>query len=702
MKLTRNPISYWKLAGILFVWTAIAVASPARAEKDSFAFSAASKKVTGNILDELSVNYYQNVSVDDEFSRELLDHYLETLDPARTIFLRSDVAEFARYGTLLDDSLKTGKLEAAQDIFRRFHERQLALVNYTLKDIERYNKPYGGKLPVVELERKDAPWPVDLAQSQDLWDKRIFNEVLLIKLSNETDKASKDSLPDRLRKRYENRLKKLEAMTADDAFELFINTALDLYDPHTEWLTPKSEENFKINMSLSLEGIGAVLQQEEEKTKIARLVTGGPAAKSGALKTGDFILAVAQGKNGEMEDISGQRLDEVVQKIRGPKGSIVRLQIETGSNQAIKIVEIEREQVKLEDQAAKSAIMENNGKKIGVINVPAFYMDFDAYQRGEEDYRSTTRDVEKLLRDLMKSNVDGIVIDLRNNGGGSLQEARLLTNLFVSQGPIVQIRSANNQIDRSLRAEQNPVYLGPLLVLTNHLSASASEIFAGAIQDYERGLVVGEQTFGKGTVQTIVNLDYGQLKFTNAKFYRVSGDSTQHRGVVPDISTPSPFDFDEVGESALDHVLPWDGIHEITHTHYNEIKPYVARLSALHKKRMDNNPDYQLLLKKIAYRDSKKNLKTLSLSEDVRRQQRDEDNAWLLKVTNQMRKDKNLPVFPTIEALEQDEKDKAAQWNGATIIDLQDDFLLREGATLLGDFIELKIKESGSSIATRK
>jgi len=701
VKVTRNPTSYWRPVGILFVLLAL-VSSVSWAEKGSFVFSTSTKKLTGTILQELANNHYQKVTLDDNFSKQLLTHYLDTLDPARTIFLQSDIREFNRYGNLLDDALKSGKLEPAQQIFNRFHERNVALVKYTLGDMERYGKPYVGKIAEIELDRKDASWPVDLTESQDLWDKRIFNEVLLIKLSNEETKGEKDSLSERLRKRYENRLKKLETTTADDAFELFINSALDLYDPHTEWQTPKSEENFKINMSLSLEGIGAVLQQEEEKTKIARLVTGGPAAKSGELKTGDFILAVAQGKNGEMEDISGLRLDEVVQKIRGPKGSIVRLQIETGDNQSIKIVKIERERVKLEDQAAKSAVMTNKDKKIGIINIPAFYMDFESYQRGDANYRSTTRDVEKLLSDLIKSNVDGIVIDLRNNGGGSLQEARLLTNLFISQGPIVQIRSANNQIDRSLRAELNPVYLGPLLVLTNHLSASASEIFAGAIQDYERGIVMGEQTFGKGTVQTIVNLDRGQLKFTNAKFYRVSGDSTQHRGVVPDIITPSLFDFDEVGESSLKHVLPWDSIHEISHIHYNEIKPYVERLTVLHNNRMRINPDYQLLLHKISYRNSKKNIKKLSLNEEIRRRERNEDNAWLLKVTNQMRKQKDLPDFLTIDVLEQYEKDKAAQWNGATIVDLEEDFLLREAGMLLSDFIELKIKEDGSSLAVRK
>jgi carboxyl-terminal processing protease len=699
VKLNQNPTSICKPAGLIFILMLLSGAACADAQ--TFTFSAASKKLTGSILEELADNHYRKVTLDDKFSQALFNHYLKTLDPAKTIFLQADIQEFGRYTHQLDDALKSGKLDPAQLIFRRFHERTLALVKYTLADIERYNKPYAGKNNEIELDRKDAPWPANLAESQVLWDKPIFNEVLLIKLSDDK-KNNKDSLSDRLRKRYENRLKKLETMTADDAFEIFINASLDLYDPHTEWLTPKSEENFKINMSLSLEGIGAVLQQEEDKTKIARLVTGGPAAKSGALKTGDFILAVAQGKNGEMEDISGQRLDEVVQKIRGPKGSIVRLQIETENSQSIKVVEIVRDKVKLEDQAAKSDIFHHGDKKIGIINIPTFYMDFEAYQRGDANYRSTTRDVEKLLRDLIKENVDGVVVDLRSNGGGSLQEARLLTNLFISQGPVVQIRSANNLIDRSLRAEQNPVYLGPLLVLTNHLSASASEIFAGAIQDYERGLVLGEQTFGKGTVQTIVNLDYGQLKFTNAKFYRVSGDSTQHRGVVPDITTPSLFDYDDVGESSLDHVLPWDRIHEIAHTHYNEIKPFVERLSSLHKKRMDLNPDYQLLLEKISYRNSKKSLKSLSLDEKVRRQQRDADNDWLLRVTNQMRKSKKLSEFSDIDALEKYEEEKSAQWSGATVIDLEDDFLLREGAMILCDFIDFKIKENGSSLAIRK
>lgn len=669
------------------------------AAEAAFKFDDKSQKVTQKMLDELSANHYQKVTINDEFSKGLLSHYLESLDPAKIIFLASDVQEFQQYAFILDDQLRTGRLEAAEKIFTRFHERNKALLTYTLKDIQRYGKPYNGKNPEIELDRKNATWPTSLEESTDLWDKRIFNEAILLQLA---EKADDITSMETLEKRYRNRLKNFEALESKDAFELFINSVLDLYDPHTEWQSPQSEENFKINMSLSLEGIGAVLQQEDEKTKIVRLTTGGPAAKSGALQAGDFILAVAQGREGELEDISGQRLDQVVQKVRGPKGSIVRLQIQSANNQAIKVVMIERDKIKLEDQAAKSAIYENKGNQIGVINIPSFYLDFDAARRGDKDYRSTTRDVEKLLRELMESKVDGVVIDLRNNGGGSLQEARLLTNLFVSQGPIVQIRNSYNQIDRSLRADQPPVYLGPLLVLTNRFSASASEIFAGAIQDYERGIILGEPTFGKGTVQTIADLNYGQLKFTNAKFYRISGESTQHRGVLPDIITPSIFDFEEIGESALEHALAWDSIHESSHAHYDEIKPYVTELTLRHQKRMEKNPDYHLLQDRIAFRDSKKKIKTLSLNEQVRQQQRDQDNVLLLNMTNQNRTQKKLPLFKTIEELEKDEEARAAKWNGVTVIDFDDDFLLRESAAVLMDFIELKSKANKPTVAVIK
>ena len=665
-----------------------------------FVFDEASRKVTAEILHELSENHYQKVALDDRFSSELLMHYLDSLDPNHMVFIQSDIDEFKRFDKQLDDQLKVGNLDVAQSIYTRFHQRSLALMNASLEDMDRYGRPYTGKVAEMEVDREKAPWPADLQESRDLWDKRLFNELLQLKLSNR--KESAETPVETMRKRYLTRLDRLKGINAADAFEMFMNSALDLYDPHTEWFTPRSQENFKINMSLSLEGIGAVLQQEEDKTKIARLVTGGPAAKSGMLKAGDFILAVGQGSSGDMEDISGQRLDEVVEKVRGPKGSIVRLQVESADSQEVKLVMLEREKIKLEDQAAKSAVIERNGKRIGIINVPAFYMDFEAYRKGDPDYRSTTRDVEKLLLDLKEKKIDGLVIDLRNNGGGSLQEARTLTNLFISKGPVVQIRNSYNQIDRSLRAEQNPVYLGPLLVLTNRLSASASEIFAGAIQDYERGMVVGEPTFGKGTVQNIIELNYGQLKFTNAKFYRVSGESTQHRGVLPDVEIPSLLDFDEIGEGALPHDLPWDTIHETSHYHYDEIKPFVSEIITRHKERMAQDPDYSFLLQRIAYRDSKKKETKISLVEDVRKEERNDDNAWLLKATNEMRRKKKLPDFPDIKALEKYEEDQAAKWNGMTVIDLENDFLLKEGAAMLVDFIELKVKRVGSTVATRK
>jgi len=670
-----------------------------------FQFDPITGKATIEILQELKSQHYKKIPIDDHFASLLMDAYLEALDPAKVIFTAQDIQEFRQQSSQLDNQISEGNLAIISAIYNRFYQRNKFILAHTLKDTEHYANPYPDSNALIELDRKTATWPANLDESLLLWDKRIFNEALSLKISGK----AVDAIPELLKKRYEERMRRLNALNSEDVYEIFANALTSLYDPHSDWMSPKAEANFKISMSLSLEGIGAVLQMDEEKTKVVSLVTAGPAAKSGQISPGDFILAVGQDQQGDMQDVIGWRLDEVVEQVRGAKGSFVRLQVENAETKALKLVTLQREQIKLEDQAAKSAEIEipspsGKSKKIGIINVPAFYMNFDAYKEGDADFRSTTKDVLNLLEKLKKDQVDGIVLDLRNNGGGSLKESATFTNLFVDPGPVVQIKTSNDFIDRNNFRAQNPAfYKGPLLLLINHLSASATEIFAGAIQDYHRGLIVGEQSFGKGTVQTIADLDYGELKLTTAKFYRVSGESTQHRGVIPDIAFPSPFDFKLVGESALDNALPWDSIHAIAHYQYDDPNIYRNALEKNHIDRMNSSPDYQALLKRIDFIKEKQGIKTLSLNEKTRLEERKKDDETLLAITNTLRIKKGQKPFKTIEELEKEDADRAALTTSKTTIDTQNDFLLLESAKILSDLIDdQQVKSGKAAVADSK
>ena len=475
------------------------------------------------------------------------------------------------------------------------------------------------------IDREKAPWAKDTAELDDLWRKKVKDEVLRLKITGKDDKA----IQEQLTKRYKNQLSRLKQTRSEDIFQAYINAFAQSYDPHTQYLSPDNAENFDINMSLSLEGIGAVLQSDNDYVKVVRLVPAGPAAKSKQIATSDKIIGVAQGK-GEMVDVVGWRLDEVVKLIRGPKGSQVRLEVIPASNapndQTSKIVAITREAVKLEDQAAKKSIIkvDHEGRSL-----PAFYLDFKAYRAGDPNYKSTTRDVKKLVAELQKDKVDGIVLDLRNNGGGSLQEATELTGLFIDQGPTVLVRNSDGRVDVLNDDEGKAFYTGPLAVLVNRLSASASEIFAGAMQDYHRALILGGQTFGKGTVQTIQPLNHGELKLTLAKFYRVSGQSTQHQGVIPDISYPSIVDDKEIGESALPDSMPWDTIRPVVKDEANPFKPFLAQLKAQHDARTENNADFVYARERLALAQELMKEKTVSLNgqEPLKELKREDENA---------------------------------------------------------------------------
>ena len=636
------------------------------------------------VISQLRLYHYRDVRLDNVFSSALLDKYIERLDPTRSYFLQADIDGFEQYRFTLDNDLNKGKLDAAYDIIATYRERVEERIRWSQEQLDNIRELKFDADEQVQIDRDEAPWIQSEAAMSELWRKRFKNEVLSLRLADkEVDEIEKT-----LTRRYKNQLNRLKQSNGDDTFQIFMDTVARSYDPHTEYFAPRRSENFNINMRLSLEGIGAVLQIKDEHTQVVRLIPGGPAEKSEQLAPRDKIIGVAQGDSGEIEDVVGWRLDEVVDKIRGPKDSIVRLQIlpaDEEDSSLAKEIRIVRNKIQLEEQAASKEIItiQRAGKehKVGVIEVPTFYADFAALQAGDADYKSTTRDVKKLLEELKEEQVEGIIIDLRNNGGGSLNEANSMVGLFIESGATVQIRNSRNRVKVLSDSDSDVTYNGPLVVMINRLSASASEIFAGAIQDYERGIVVGGQTFGKGTVQSLLPVSAGQIKVTQAKFYRVSGDSTQHQGVLPDIFFPPAVDLEEFGESALDSALPWDTIRPVLHKKAAEITPYIDNLSEAHHLRSATNPDYQFRLNQIKYASELRNRKTLSLNEEFRRSERDERKAFQLKIENDRRKAKGLTEIADLEEIEEEEAP---------------DPYLEESGHILIDYIRLKKQELAS------
>ncbi|GMG88229.1 carboxy terminal-processing peptidase [Biformimicrobium ophioploci] len=643
------------------------------------------------IVAKLEVLHYNKLNLNDDMSTKLWHEYIESLDPTKSYFTAADIGEFKGWRTTLDDAIRAGNIDHGFAIFNRYRERVEHRLERLLGELRNGLPNYDYTVDEsLDLDRKDNRWPANSAEADELWRKRLKSSVLNLKLADKTD----EEIRDLLEKRYSGQLKSLRQQDGDDAFEVYMNSLTRLYDPHSNYLSPRTLENFNINMSLSLEGIGAVLQTEDEYTKIVRLVAGGPADRSGEVKPADKIVAVGEGKSGELVDVVGWRLDDVVELIRGDADSYVRLEvIPAGGDGKQKQVTIQRKKVKLEDQAAKKEVFEySDGDKlykVGVINLPTFYIDFEAYRRRDPNYKSTTRDVHRLLKELQEENVDGIVLDLRNNGGGSLQEATMLTDLFIDQGPVVQIRHANEKISRHSRSRSRAVYRGPLVVLINRLSASASEIFAGAIQDYNRGLIVGTQSFGKGTVQTMAPLKEGQLKITQSKFYRVSGESTQHAGVTPDIYMPPMVDKEMVGESAYDTALPWDRIHEVQHAKYFNLKAILPALLSNHEQRLNKDPDLVYLKEQFDYDLSRSKNKTLSLNEEERLAEREEYKNRTLEIENARRTAKGLPPYLTFEELEKSDSEDTAPVGGPVDISLDDDPILSETGNILVDLINM-------------
>ncbi|MFJ5295336.1 carboxy terminal-processing peptidase [Pseudomonas sp. NPDC088368] len=641
-----------------------------------------------NVVELLKRHHYSKPPLDDKRSEIIYQSYLKLLDPARSYFLASDIAEFDKWRFQFDDFLKSGDLNPGFTIYKRYLDRIKSRLDFALAQLDKgVDKIDLTTNETLLVDRKDAPWPKNEAELDDLWRKRVKDEVLRLKI------AGKDpaKIQETLTKRYKNQLARLGQTRSEDIFQAYLNTFAMSYDPHTNYLSPDSAENFDINMSLSLEGIGAVLQSDNDNVKIVRLVPAGPAAKTKQVATADKIIGVAQGDK-EMVDVIGWRLDEVVKLIRGPKGSVVRLEIVPASNapndQTTKIVSITREAVKLEEQAAKKSILHLNqdGKdyKLGVIEIPAFYLDFKAYRAGDPEYKSTTRDVKKLLTELQSEKVDGVVIDLRNNGGGSLQEATELTSLFIDKGPTVLVRNADGKVDVLEDENSGAFYKGPMALLVNRLSASASEIFAGAMQDYHRALIIGGQTFGKGTVQTIQPLNHGELKLTLAKFYRVSGQSTQHQGVLPDIAYPSIIDTKEIGESALPEAMTYDTIKPAIKPAVDPFKPFLAQLQSRHDVRSAKDAEFVFVEQKLALAKKLMSEKTVSLNEAERRAEHADIDAKQLVMENTRRKAKGEEPLKELKKEDEDalpvDDDKTKP---------EDDAYLAETGRILLDYLGL-------------
>jgi len=651
------------------LWTLSAASSDKIALGDEHLMPDARHEKIGQLVTEfIQKSHYERAAVDDDLSSLVLDRYVEALDNNRMYFLGSDVAAFEQYRYLLDDMVRSEPLDPVFEMFDLYRTRVRERLNFALLQLE--TEPDFSIDEEYTFDREDLPWATSSAELDEIWRKRVKNDALGLTLADKSWEETQDVL----HKRYTRFLKRMDQAKSDDVFETFMNAFAHTLDPHSSYLSPRSSEEYRIQMSLSYFGIGASLQIEDDYVMVINIIPGGPAAIDGFLQPKDKITAVAQGVDGELVDVIGWRLDDVVQMIRGPADTVVRLQIKPAGSlpgAEEKIISVTRNQVKLEEQAAKSEIitLPRDGRdwSIGVIEVPSFYRDYRALSNGDKDYTSTTKDVKRLIGELEEQGIDGLIIDLRNNGGGHLTEATALSGLFIDNGPVVQLRNATGRISRLDDPDPVPrvAYTGPLGVLVNRYSASASEIFAAAIQDYARGVIIGQQTYGKGTVQNLYSLDQyvrnpedeglGQLTLTIGKYYRVTGESTQHRGVNPDINLPSHIDVDIVGESVRDSALPWDTIPTTKFRAGNPLQTTINTLTAGHVSRSKDDPDFRYLVDGIRDIEEVRSRKTVALNIDKRREEREEGMARRLQRENDRRAALQLEPLENLEALEDTE-----------------------------------------------
>jgi carboxyl-terminal processing protease len=617
----------------VFLGAFLAIAQSAYAEVASPVLAplkqqAQAAQLSAQVLTRFS---YKPVALDDALSARIMDRFIKSLDPDRALFLQADVDRFMADRSEIDDAIERQDLKIPFAIFNAYEQRVVDRMNYA-RNLLKQGFDFGAQEDYSVLRDKE-PWPQSEAESNDLWRKRVKSDWLRLKLGGKTDAAIRETLD----KRYANTLERVQKYKSDDVFQSFMDAYATSIDPHTDYFGAAASADFNIAMKLSLFGIGAVLQDRDDYTTIRELVPGGPAQLSGKLAVGDRITGVGQGKDGAIKEVVGTRLDEVVQLIRGKKGSVVRLDIlpaDAGADGTHRVVNLVRDKISLEKQAASKAVLSVGGgdaaRKIGVITLPVFYEDFEAKSKGDKDYKSASRDVAKLLGELKQEKVDSVLIDMRNNGGGSLDEAVDLTGLFIGNGPVVQQRGSDGKVEIRNADFAAPVWNGPVGVLINRGSASASEIFAAAIQDYGRGVIIGEPSFGKGTVQTVLNLDrmvrnskpeFGELKVTIAQFFRVNGGTTQLRGVTPDISLPGLSDPAVFGETSYDNALPWAQIKPADYAPSDTVTTLLPTLQSRHDARVESDPDFQRLLKDIADLKAQREKGVVSLNEAERRKE---------------------------------------------------------------------------------
>ncbi|MBW8367597.1 MAG: carboxy terminal-processing peptidase [Arenimonas sp.] len=684
------------LAGTSVPAPAPAKKVPAAASYQPSAEQAAAARLVYGILSD-SRYVYRAKPLDDALSMEIHRRYLESLDSQKLFFTQADITRFDAYRTRHDDAIKNQQLGAAYDIFTTYVKRVDDRVAYANRLLA---KPFDFSTDDSwAYDREDVAWAASGAELDAAWLKYVKNDALRLKLAG----RSQDEIRKTLGKRYAGLAERVHELRADDVFETFMNAYATSIDPHTSYMSPRSAENFNMQMRLSLEGIGAVLQRQEEFVVIRTIVPGGPAGTNGKLKVGDRVVAVGQGASGPMTDVVGWRIDDVVALIRGKKGTQVRLDVlpaEAGTDATPTAIAIVRDKVKLEEQAAQKRVIDVDGRRIGVIELPTFYLDFEAKRRGDKDARSATVDVARLLRELRAEKVDGVVVDLRDNGGGSLLEAVELTGLFIDTGPVVQVRETGGRVSVESDDMGGVAWDGPLAVLVNRSSASASEIFAAAIQDYGRGLIIGEPTFGKGTVQSLIDLDrfprkddvqFGQVKLTVAQFFRVDGGTTQHAGVVPDLQFPVTLDASEYGESSFDNALPATRIAQAPHMNVGNFTSLGPQLRSRHKARVATDAEFGWWAQDVATFREDREKKTISLNETVRRAERDRLESQR-KQRAAERKAAGLDSDTLARAddgLSASERSVADQTAVEEAAKNRPDPLLRESAAILADALDL-------------
>jgi carboxyl-terminal processing protease len=672
MDLNVNANRYLKVTvGLIFALLTIgANASTTDAGSDSVLEPESRHENIGQLVTTfIQKSHYNHVMVNDDLSSDVMDTFIDGLDRNKVYLLASDIEFFEKYRYELDDIVRNEPLSPVFDMFAVYRTRVRERFEFALQQIE--EQPDLSIDEEYQFDRSEATWATSSEELDAMWRKRVKNDVLNLALNDKPWEESQEVL----RKRYNRYLKRMEQMNSDDVFETFMNAFAHTLDPHSSYLSPRNSEEYRIQMSLSYFGIGASLQTEEDYVQIVSIIAGGPASVDGRLGPKDRIAGVAQGEDGAMTDVIGWRLDDVVDLIRGEADTVVRLQIIPAGalpGSSDKEIALTRGQVKLEEQAAKSEIVtvprDGRDWSIGIIEVPSFYRDYRALSNGDRNYTSTTKDVKRLIAELEQEGIDGLVIDLRNNGGGHLTEATALSGLFIDNGPVVQLKNASGRISRLDDPDptRNVSYNGPLAVLINRFSASASEIFAAAIQDYERGVIIGQTTFGKGTVQNLYSLDqylqpegdkgYGQLTLTIGKYYRVTGESTQHRGVNPDIILPSNIDAEEIGESVRETALPWDTIQTTRFRAGEPLDNTIDSLTVSHSERAKDDPNVQYLEKFIENDREIRDRKSVSLNIETRREERAANMERALQLENGRRAALGLESIESLEDLEDDDR----------------------------------------------